>query len=530
MQYNAPYGSTTPNANFLDGNPSIGLNGSIIPAAAVGNTQWEIVNAISGAGLTPTNANLFQLWMAMQLSPWIQESANDTGSVNAYSAAIPNPPPQLYPGMSVRIKIANTNTLASTLSLNAFGTYQIVRANGQSLQANDLTAGQIAWLIYDGAHFQIANYGGSGGGGGGGTVTTIGIPYAVDTGTVNNLVGSFSPAVTSLVAGTAVLIQAEHANTGAMSLTANATPTESLTWSDGTTIQGGLVQPGMILLCCYDGVKWQLLSRMTAGGVASSGQAAGNAGQLNLVAGNLVFAPKNGNTIVINGALQTIPAGGIVLAPTGLQANTLYYIYVTMSSGVMTLVASTTAYTTSTLSGMQIMTGNEPYTLVGAAYTIPGPAFVDASNQRYVLSWFNKRTKKSQTSITSTVGTGSQAWIEISQNLRNNFICWAGDYVEFISSGAAYATGGQLWGLAVNFNSASYSTIEPEQACGGTGSVGNNGYGPCAITGRKVGLSEGQNWATLMGVVFSGAGASYYGGQTAGGQLMPLALTINIQG
>ena len=59
----------------------------------------------------------------------------------------------------------------------------------------------------------------------------------------------------------------------------------------------------------------------------------------------------------------------------------------------MTLVASTTAYTTSTLSGMQIMTGNEPYTLVGAAYTIPGPAFVDASNQRYVLSWFNKRTR-----------------------------------------------------------------------------------------------------------------------------------------
>ena len=91
------------------------------------------------------------------------------------------------------------------------------------------------------------------------------------------------------------------------------------------------MQPGMILLCVYDGVNMAIAIAHDGGRRGEQRPGGGQRGPAQSGGRQPVFAPKNGNTIVINGALQTIPAGGIVLAPTGLQANTLYYIYVTMN-------------------------------------------------------------------------------------------------------------------------------------------------------------------------------------------------------
>ena len=41
MKYNQPYGITDPEAPYINGDPSIGRQGSIIPAAAVEFPQRE---------------------------------------------------------------------------------------------------------------------------------------------------------------------------------------------------------------------------------------------------------------------------------------------------------------------------------------------------------------------------------------------------------------------------------------------------------------------------------------------------------
>ena len=64
MKYNPPYGSSNPDAPFINATP--GQKGSPIPAEALEYTQREIVNAITRAGLTPSNDNLGQLYQAMQ--------------------------------------------------------------------------------------------------------------------------------------------------------------------------------------------------------------------------------------------------------------------------------------------------------------------------------------------------------------------------------------------------------------------------------------------------------------------------------
>src|SRR5262252_9003251 len=114
MRYQAPYGVLDPNAGYINGDPSIGRAGSIPPAAAFEQPMREIVQCITGCGITPSDADLQQLWKALQIAPWIQEYAPDTGSANVYSAAINPVPTQLYVGMVVRVKISNTNTGPST--------------------------------------------------------------------------------------------------------------------------------------------------------------------------------------------------------------------------------------------------------------------------------------------------------------------------------------------------------------------------------------------------------------------------------
>lgn len=66
MKYNQPFDQTNPDAPYVNGNPGAGIQGSIPPAASLEYPQREIVNAITAAGLTPTNGDLTQLWQAMQ--------------------------------------------------------------------------------------------------------------------------------------------------------------------------------------------------------------------------------------------------------------------------------------------------------------------------------------------------------------------------------------------------------------------------------------------------------------------------------
>ena len=66
MKYNAPFGAANPDAAYINGNPSIGLAGSIPPAESIEYPQREIVRAIIDAGMVPANDDLGQLSKAIR--------------------------------------------------------------------------------------------------------------------------------------------------------------------------------------------------------------------------------------------------------------------------------------------------------------------------------------------------------------------------------------------------------------------------------------------------------------------------------
>ena len=366
-------------------------------------------------------------------------------------------------------------------------------------------------------------------------IQSVGIRYGVDTGTAQALKVNFVNPVLTLAVGPpplVCLVKAAHDAAGASTFQANATSAVSLVWGDGGGVLPGDWAAGDQLLMVYNGATWDLISVGKRGAAGTS--AAGGCGYLSLSGGNLVLNRLNGSNLIVNGSNMQIPSSGIILAPGGLAANNFNYIYAYSNAGIPTLAAMTTGHSKGP-DGTEVCTSDASRALVGACYVVSGPAFIDQDSARYVLSWFNKSPKKSQTKLTTNVSTGSLPFVELSTAIRNAFINWGGDSVEFVTTGLAYATGGQTWAAGVNFDSSLSTTPELETAAAGTGSVGNNGYGPVAISGRKTGLSEGvTHFATVMGSVFSGPGTALFGGSSAlsgpSGPSCPVTLTITTRG
>lgn len=143
---------------------------------------------------------------------------------------------------------------------------------------------------------------------------------------------------------------------------------------------------------------------------------------------NLLLLPENGGGLVINGVLYPIPAAGLQLAPSGLTANTLYYIYAFMSGPTMTLEAATTGHSTSATTGVEIKTGDPTRTLVGMAYCDTGVVWVDSNTgglaERLVLSWFNRILVGGGVQPTAgTITTSSPTLVDWGSHVR--FLKWA---------------------------------------------------------------------------------------------------------
>lgn len=148
----------------------------IIPAGAsgawAGNQQklaewtgsiWRIVDTKNGHGISLPDGRIFEKIsgvyaekpaLDIQSGKWIYAVAG--GSANALTATLSPVPAALTTGMALKIKIAATNTGAATLNLNGLGAKPIVRSGGLALKINDLPAGAIAELTYDGARFQLS--------------------------------------------------------------------------------------------------------------------------------------------------------------------------------------------------------------------------------------------------------------------------------------------------------------------------------------------------------------------------------------
>ncbi|AYM13055.1 hypothetical protein G6L58_27020 [Agrobacterium tumefaciens] len=151
MKYHAPYGSTDPNASYVDKDVPGAVRGSAVPAAAIEDPQRELVDFITKSGLAPGNA--LQLALAVQSGK--VNFAVAGGTANALTASLSPAPASLFDGLAIRLKIATPNTGAATLNLNGLGVFPIQNISGGALAAGDLVG--IRELIYFSGAWLVTN-------------------------------------------------------------------------------------------------------------------------------------------------------------------------------------------------------------------------------------------------------------------------------------------------------------------------------------------------------------------------------------
>jgi hypothetical protein len=221
---------------------------------------------------------------------------------------------------------------------------------------------------------------------------------------------------------------------------------------------------------------------------------------------NLLLSPLGGNLLTINGVQCIVPAAGVTLAPTGLTAGTAYFIYAFMSSGTMTLEASTTGHVTDTSAGnkgAEIKSGDSARTLVGMAQIVSGPAWADTLTQRFVISWFNRRAIPLQQ--TGRVDTGTTIGSGLGDRTGSNhceFLTWADEAVTAKSNAVVRNASAASMGSAVNFDGV---TTGPQKFVdvGATSTDSDNSVDFVTT------LSEGSHYLTWFGSASAGSGRAF---------------------
>ena len=116
----------------------------MVVALVYDGASWQIQN-FEGFTSATTNNNTYIIEI-----PY----GTDSGSVNALVASFSSSI-TLSAGLTVEVKVGNTNTGPSTLNCNSTGIVNIVDRSGNALVAGALVVGQVAFLLYDGTNFQL---------------------------------------------------------------------------------------------------------------------------------------------------------------------------------------------------------------------------------------------------------------------------------------------------------------------------------------------------------------------------------------
>src|SRR6186713_2355285 len=107
MKYQPPYGSPGADDPYINGDPSIGQQGSIPPAASIEYPQREIVNLIKASSLVPDDADLKQLTRGVR-----SQGVNfciDTGAANALQTMLDPSLTAYRQGLPLRVLVAHNN-------------------------------------------------------------------------------------------------------------------------------------------------------------------------------------------------------------------------------------------------------------------------------------------------------------------------------------------------------------------------------------------------------------------------------------
>jgi hypothetical protein len=247
----------------------------ITPAPDAGYVGLYTITVANGA-TSVTGGNIVQLPSApffptlpgvpagVLNSSWVYVGT-DTGTANAYAIAFGANqaiPTAYVAGMTVKFKALNANTTASVINVNALGNVPIKRATGAALSASDIASGQIVELTYDGTNFQMVNYLGVSAGSTTNNFTSVGVPYIADTGALNALIGTYSPAITGgqVVAGLMLSIKLANTITGACTINVSGLGLKNIKTGDLANPPPNVYLAGEVLLLVYDGTQYQIVN------------------------------------------------------------------------------------------------------------------------------------------------------------------------------------------------------------------------------------------------------------------------------
>ena len=139
---------------FTDGNPATGIAATIVPAEFLNMLMMELVNVVTGAGLTLSKSSFNQLQLAMRRYGQSATVLTDTGAAaNIYSAVNGSPyvAADIVTGVTQRVIIQHANSGASTYSPDGVAAKPIFGLGLQALQGGELVVGSVAVLVYSSA-------------------------------------------------------------------------------------------------------------------------------------------------------------------------------------------------------------------------------------------------------------------------------------------------------------------------------------------------------------------------------------------
>jgi len=160
MKYNQPYDQpSSPNAPYVDGNPAAGIQGSIVPAAAIEYPQRELIAAIQAAGLAPTNADLAQLVKALKVVDVFNafKMGVNQGSATQWSTSIPALPTMPPPaGTALWFKPGYASVPGGTVfSVNGSPFRPVTNTDLSPIAQGDIIPTGWLLLFFDGTEWQV---------------------------------------------------------------------------------------------------------------------------------------------------------------------------------------------------------------------------------------------------------------------------------------------------------------------------------------------------------------------------------------
>ncbi|WGD31193.1 hypothetical protein AncyloWKF20_05060 [Ancylobacter sp. WKF20] len=120
MKYYAPFGSSDPNAPYVDRNTPGAVVGSKVPAKAIETLQRELAKLTTASGLAESDSDTTQVATAVRSQRLNYAVAG--GSANALTVTLDPAPADMaaLTGVPLRVLVSASNTGAVTLTVNGF--------------------------------------------------------------------------------------------------------------------------------------------------------------------------------------------------------------------------------------------------------------------------------------------------------------------------------------------------------------------------------------------------------------------------